>query len=103
MDTNIVIPTTYRGKPVIGIYKSFGERTNNDDRAVINSDSITSIYIPDCITDIGSHVFCNCSNLTNVIFGGTKQQWNAISKGEHWYSTLYTIVVTCTDGSITYS
>lgn len=100
--TDIVIPTTYRGLPVLGIYKDFSTRTNNSDCA-INSDSITSIYIPSCITDIGARVFLNCSNLTSIVYDGTKQQWNAITKGEHWYSAFSTIVVTCNDGTLTYS
>ena len=102
-DTNIVIPATYKGLPVVGIYKDFSTRTNNSDGTVVKSDSITSIHLPNSITVIEARAFLNCSNLTNIVFDGTKQQWSAISKGEHWYSAFSTIVVTCTDGIFTYS
>ncbi len=101
-DTDIVIPTTYRGVPVIGIYTSFAERSTNDDRATINIDDITSVYIPNCVTDIRPYAFSGCSNLTSIIYGGTMQEWNAVSKGKNWYSEWQPLVVVCTDGSVSY-
>ena len=100
-DAEIVIPTTYKGLPVVGIYKDFSTRNNNSN-ATIKSDSITSIFIPSSITAIEARVFLNCSSLTSIVYDGTIQQWNAISKGDHWNSAFSTIVVTCNDGTLTY-
>ena len=78
--------------------------------------SLTNITIPDSVTSIDNSVFYKCSNLTSIIIGnsiksiginafryctslttlkyrGSKEQWNAISKGSNWDSDTgnYTI------------
>ena len=60
--TDIVVPSTYKDKPVTKIgstafykYNIFGGGSN-----------ITSIYIPDSITEIGSSAFENCKQLKKV-------------------------------------
>ena len=59
---------------------------------------LTSVTIGNGVTSIGSDAFYNCS-LTEIHFGGTKEQWQAISKGSWWNSNdNYTIY--CTDGEI---
>ena len=55
-DTDLIIPTTYQGKPVTSI----GER------AFYNSDSLTSVVIPDSVTIIGDLAFDDCDSLTSV-------------------------------------
>jgi len=45
---------------------------------------LASITIPDSVTSIGSWAFENCTSLTKINYRGTKEQWNAISKGMHW-------------------
>jgi len=54
-DDDVVIPSTHNGLPVTGIGNS-----------AFNTDSITSIYIPTSITNIGISAFYGCSALTNV-------------------------------------
>ncbi len=62
---------------------------------------LTNITIPDSVTNIGYGAFRNCSGLTNINFEGTKEQWNAITKGDNWNDGVATnCTITCSDGTI---
>lgn len=62
--------------------------------------SLTSITISDGVTNIGSGAFCGCYALTDIIFIGTKEQWNAIEKDTYWNDNTGNYTVHCTDGDI---
>ena len=53
---NIVIPTTYRGKPVTAIGK----------KAFFNKSDVDTVTLHDGITTIGEQAFANCSYLTSI-------------------------------------
>ncbi|MGN0997963.1 MAG: leucine-rich repeat domain-containing protein [Faecousia sp.] len=61
---------------------------------------LTSITIPDSVTSIGNWMFSDCNSLTSIIFNGTKQQWNAIDKGDTWDEGTPAYTIHCTDGDI---
>ncbi len=62
---------------------------------------LTSISIPNSITILGSYAFYSCQNLTSIHFGGTKAQWNNISKNSSWNDgSTPSITVHCSDGDI---
>ena len=42
---------------------------------------LTSITIPASVTNIGDYTFYYCENLTDVYYGGSEEQWDAISIG----------------------
>ena len=62
--------------------------------------NLTSITIPDSVTSIGDMAFSDCSRLTDIHFGGTKDQWRAIDKGDYWNSRTGNYIVHCTDGDV---
>ena len=63
--------------------------------------SLTSVTIGGSVTSIGSGAFDSCIGLKSIKFNGTKEQWNAISKGNGWKDDVpSTCKVICTDGEI---
>lgn len=57
--------------------------------------NLTSIAIPDSVTEIGKNAFKGCSVLTEINYGGTKKQWDNVSKafcqdeGADYYTIYY--------------
>ena len=41
--------------------------------------SLTKVTIPNSVTAIDDDAFHSCDKLTDVYYGGTKEQWNAIT------------------------
>ena len=52
-----------------------------------------SVTIPASVTRLGRVVFFGCKKLTSINYGGTEQQWNSVTKGDHWDdgATGYTV------------
>ncbi len=44
--------------------------------------SLTSVTIPDSVTNISGDAFYDCASLTTINFTGTEEQWNAIDKSK---------------------
>ena len=63
-------------------------------RAFYGCTALTEITIPDSVTSIGNYAFEDCTALTDVNYGGTQEQWNAITIGDgNQYLTGATIHV----------
>lgn len=62
-------------------------------------ESLTSITIPGSVKSIGKWVFGDCDSLTSVTYLGTKEEWNAIKKGNVFGDTE-NILIHCTDGDV---
>ena len=62
-DTNIIIPSVYKGKAV----KAIGRRAFED------CSSLKEITIPDSVTYIGEGAFCN--NITSIYYKGSIESW----------------------------
>lgn len=60
--TDLVIPSTFKGEPVVGIAKS----------AFLNG-NLTSVSIPASVKNIGEQAFCACARLKTVTFAPDSQ------------------------------
>ena len=52
-------------------------------RAFQKCSGLTSMTIPSSVTSIGNCAFQSCSSLTDVYYGGTKEEWDAITVGDY--------------------
>lgn len=70
------------------------------DGAILYKTGIQSATLSKNIDSVPEHLFNHCTNLTNIIYNGTMNQWNALSKGYYWNSDMPATVVHCTDGDV---
>lgn len=78
-DTDIVIPRIYNGLPVTGIGYSVFE----------NSNTLTSITIPDSIITIGKKAFYNCNSLKDVYYEGDVEGWLNITFDYYYANPIW--------------
>lgn len=62
--------------------------------------SITKIHLSKDLKSIGDNSFSGCDNLSDIIYDGTMDEWNAISKDQYWNVSSCACVIHCTDGDI---
>ena len=61
--------------------------------------NLESIEIPDSVTSIGDRALEECIGLREIVYHGTKVQWEAIDKASDWdINTNDTFKIICTDG-----
>lgn len=59
------------------------------------------VIIPVSVISIGDCAFYSCDILNDITYKGTVEQWNKITKGDHWfYSFSPDCVIHCEDGDI---
>ena len=54
--------------------------TSIGDKAFYECASLTSVSIPSSVTKIGEQAFENCISLSEIFFGGSQQQWQALTE-----------------------
>ena len=74
--------------------------TSIDSWAFSNCKNLTSITIPSSLKNLGGCVFGHCNNLRDIIFKGTVEQWEAISKSSAWNAGMTNYTIRCTDGDL---
>lgn len=65
-------------------------------------ESLTSITLPVNVATIGDGAFYKCTSLREIVFEGTKEQWEAVDKGCGWRSCVRNFRVHCKDGEVKY-
>ncbi len=62
--------------------------------------SLETVEIGEQVDRIGSNAFENCSNLKEILYHGTKEQWLAIKKGSSWDKNTGNYIVMFSGGDI---
>ncbi len=65
-----------------------------------NCYELTSITLGKKVKIIENFVFMFCNSLQEIVYKGTKAEWNIISKEQYWNSNSSDFVIRCTDGEI---
>ena len=88
-----------------------------------NNELVTSVTVPDTITEIGDYTFCGykaiknitissnvtyigieafawCEGLTNIYYSGTIEQWENIAKGNGYNAGTNYYTIHCSDGTL---
>ena len=114
----LFIPMNLRGEVVIS-----DTVTDMQHHSFRTQSQVTAITLPSGLTQISTMQFLGCSNLTrldipaglklldtqalngctsltDIFYGGTKAQWEAITKEDRWYKGTGDFVIHCTDGDI---
>ena len=56
--------------------------------AFFDCTKLASVVIPATITKIDGAAFSQCTNLAHIYYTGTEEQWDAITKGTNWNSSM---------------
>ena len=62
---------------------------------------LPSLRIPRSVTEIGPCAFADCAGLQEIVFAGTKAEWDAIKKGDYWDQDTGDYIIRCSDGEFT--
>ncbi len=62
--------------------------------------ALTGVTVENGVGTLGSYAFYNCTGLTKIVFTGTKEQWDAITKEYNWNGNTGEYTICCTDGDI---
>lgn len=74
--------------------------TNIGDYAFSHCTGLTSITIPNGITSISYGAFIGCDGLISIVYTGTIAQWSTITFGNIWNYNTPDYTIHCTDGDI---
>lgn len=88
---SVYVPEFYEEVPVTAV----------SGYAFYSYSSITTVRLPATLEEIGESAFDGCKRLTDIYYGGTLENWNAVTFGENWDNGTTSYTVHCSDGTIT--
>ena len=62
--------------------------------------ALLKVYIPKGVPQICAKMFYGCTALTDIFYGGTVEEWNAMTKGADWNTNTGAYTIHCTDGDV---
>ncbi len=68
--------------------------------AFSDCDGLLALTLPGSVKEIGQEALYDCDQLSTIYFGGTQEQWKAVSKGYLWDANTPEITVSCSDGDL---
>ena len=74
--------------------------TSIEGRTFSFTETLKFTAIPSTVTEIGGDAFYKCTFLSEIAFGGTVAQWNAVEKGADWCKGVGAKCVKCADGEV---
>lgn len=111
--TEVVIASQYQGIPVTDIgYFAFDNGYSITsiiipesvqaicDYAFYGCDGMQTITLPSGLLSISEFCFKNCSSLSAIIFTGSMQQWNDMTKADGWDRDILATQVVCLGGTV---
>ncbi len=78
------------------IFENGSSLTSIGNRAFAGTDALQSLTIPAGVTSIGSYLLRD-SGVTEIVFLGTRSDWNSVNKASHWDYGKTDITITCSD------
>lgn len=66
----------------------------------ISSGNLKSVEIPKSVKKIGSCAFAYCTQLKDIYYDGTKEEWSKIDFASYWDYKTPNYIIHCTDGDI---
>lgn len=81
-------------------YVIIGNGITKIPESAFDDSAIIEICIPRGLTEIGPYAFSWCGELTTIRFGGTVEEWLAITKQAHFDDLTKDYTVYCTDGKV---
>ena len=109
----LVIPSTYKGKPVTAIANEAfmycyalesieipASVTSIGDYAFRSCAALESIEISASVTSIGEYAFFGCESLRSLNYGGTTDQWKDLEKGDWWDENTGNYSIVCDNGTL---
>lgn len=71
--------------------------TDIGSRAFSDCKEVTCVELPSSLNQIEYKAFTECTGLTTIKFGGTRSEWLAVKKGDHWDFNMPSYTVICAD------
>ena len=62
--------------------------------------ALKTVTIPSTMGIICERVFENCSELEEILFNGTKEEWEEIELNDDWNKGIKALAVKCTNGYV---